>query len=152
MSRLYDHDVKEGIKTKLDASFNAMINTIRTERSDATIPYCNNFTYTELTYNYPEGTIKFYDESELKKEILSDNIDLESEVFKVRINIILMTQINYIDYYMDYHLEALKRVLHGCNITGFTWLRYEKSKQEDLIDENLQTYKSGYCDFEVQIN
>lgn len=150
--RFFGHDVKVALKTKLDADFNTMIDTIRTERADSTIPYVNNFTFTELTYNYPEGTIVFHDKTELQKEILSDNILIEPELYPVRITITIMTNINLVDYYMDYYIEALERVLHGANISGFTWIRAENTEQNYFIDESTQTYRSGYVDFEVRIN
>jgi len=152
MSRLYDHDIKTSLKTKLDAEFNTMLATIRTERSDTTIPDANNITISTLTYNYPEITIDIDGESEIPDELLSDDIDLEPEIFPVRINAIIMTLSNSISSYADYYNEAFKRVLHGCSITGFTWCRVKKTRQQELIDENMQTYRSCGVDLEVRIN
>jgi len=48
MSRYYSYDIRNTLKTKLNSDFNAMIDTIRTERSDLTIPYAQNITTDRL--------------------------------------------------------------------------------------------------------
>lgn len=154
MSRLYEHDIKDKIKTKLGNEFNTMIATIRAERSDTTIPYCNNFTYTDLTYNYPECTIDIDGESEIDpdEELLTDDINRVPEIFPVKLSAIIMSQANAICYYADYFNEAFKRVLHGCKLVGVTWCRVKKVKQQELVDENNQTYKSCGVTLAVRIN
>jgi hypothetical protein len=154
MPRIWEHDVKEAVKVKLVAEFNAMIDTIRIERSDSTIPYANNITYTDLTYNYPEITIDIDGESDVDpdNELLCDNIDIEPEIYPVKIGCIIMSQSNSINYYADYYNEAFKRILHGCTLTGITWCRVKKTKQQELLDENMQSYKSCGCTLEIRIN
>jgi hypothetical protein len=152
MARLYGSGVKSAIKTKLDAEFNLMIDTLRIKYGDSTIPYCANFTITELLYTFPECTIDIDGDTVIQEEILNDDIEIEGEIYPVKLNCIIMTQANAISAYADYYNEAFERVLHGCKMPDVTWCRSKGMKSQELIDENMQTYKSCGGKFEVRIN
>lgn len=151
--RAFEQDIITAVKNKLDSDFNTMIDTIRTERNDNNIPYAGHITYDELTFNYPEISIEL-GTSDNNTEILSDDILLSSEKYELKINVVMQTALNLIGVYANYYREAIKRVLTGIvlDITGFSWIRFKSTEQDDLADANGQTYKNILVTFEVQIN
>lgn len=142
MSRYHEADIKDAIKTKLDSDFNTMITTIRTERSDTTIPLAKNITFDLLKNQYPEIYIDITGSELLNDEELSDNIEIVTESFEVEVSAIIKTNSTSLSKYGDYYNEAFKRVLQGYNDANIRWIGVINTVQEDRIQENThQTYK-----------
>lgn len=152
MARYYGYDVRNLIKTKLESDFNTMITTIRTERSDSTIPLVVNITIDKMKHQYPEIYIDIT-ESELINDFeLTSSIDLTPEIFMVEITAILKSQLDTIDVHADYYIEAMQRILHGYNDSNITWILTNKTIRTDVTDEKKQTYKVCGVVCEIRIN
>jgi hypothetical protein len=150
--RFFGYDVRNDIKTKLTSDFNLMIATIRTERSDTTIPDCLNFTIDNPINQYPEISIDITESQVLNEDELTSNVNLVPEVYTVEITAILKTQSTSIDNYADYYIEAMQRVLQGYNTSDITWLLIIKTNRDDIADRQNQTYKICGVTVEVRIN
>lgn len=152
MSRYFGKDVRTALKTKLDTEFNTKIDLIRTERSDITIPYVQNITIDKLKNQYPEITIDITESEVYNEEELTNDINLVPEIYTIEIIAIIKTQLDSIDNYADYYIEAMQRILHGYNTSNITWCLIIKTIRDDISDKQNQTYKACGIQAQVRIN
>jgi hypothetical protein len=149
-NRYHEHDVKTKIKSILDSNFNNMIETIRIERSDNTIPLAQNITHDVILNQYPEIYIDITGSEIMNDQELTDNIDIITESFDVEVSCVILINSYSIESYGDYYNEALKRILHGYNDSYITWIGVISTIQRDLQDQNTnQTYK--ICGVTLQV-
>jgi hypothetical protein len=150
--RFFGYDVRFALYTKLNSDFNTMIDTIRTERSDTTIPHVMNISIDNPKNQYPEIYIDITESEVLNDEELTTNINLIPEIYTVEINSIIKTQLGSIDNYADYYIEALQRILQGYHTSDITWGIITGTIRDDISDKQNQTYKICGVRLQIRIN
>jgi hypothetical protein len=150
--RYFGKDIRDTLKTKLSTDFNTMIATIRTERSDTTIPDCKSFTISNPTNQFPEISIDITDSEILNSEELTSNINNVPEIYNVEITAVMIDTSTSLDDYADYYIEAMQRVLQGYYTSAITWVLITKTNRTNITDGLNQTYKLCGVTCEVRIN
>lgn len=143
-------DVLTAVYTKISSEINTMLATIRTERSDTTLPDVLNVTYGLPTGQLPEIVITM-ETTDQPDELLQDNITIDPQVYNLQIMLTSQGIDALFQLHMCYYLEALQRLLHGCQISGITWVRCKDSIIDNITAEN-EIYKFVGIKLEVRIN
>lgn len=151
MSKLYSADVLTAIYQKIYAGINTMLTTIRSERSDATLPDILSVTTGYPTSQLPEIIITYENSDPVDDENLSDDISIIPEVYNLQIMLTTQSIESTIQMHMCYYEEALKRLLHGCQISGVTWVRVKSSIIDDITSQN-EIYKFVGLKIEVRVD
>jgi hypothetical protein len=152
--RFFQKDTLDAIVDILDDNFNTMIATIRTERSDTTIPDCNLFTSGLLQGNiaFPQCKISFVKEEIIEDETLSDKIDEMETMYYYNVMFALMDNTASLEDHCCYYIEACQRVLQGYYDNDITWIRCKGSEIGQITDsEQNETYKGISLQFEVRV-
>jgi len=152
--RYYSKDALNALLTILTNQFNPMIDTIRTERSDITIPYCNYFTSKQLEINValPQIKVSFFKEDLVEDEILDDVSEEMNSLYRYMIMCALESNTETLQDHCCYYQEAIQRIFQGYRDQSISWIRQKGGEMGAICNsEGQEIYKAFAIELEVRV-